>query len=214
MIQDGRVTVNGRIVTTLGTKVDAQTDRVAVDGKPVTVEKKVYLVINKPPGVVCTNEDTHGRKRVLDLLPSSLPRLYSVGRLDYLSEGLLLLTNDGSFSLRLTHPRYKMPKVYRVEVAGRLTHAEMQQLRQGIASEGEWLHVEEVTQLRANAESTELQIVLREGKNRQIRRMLAALGHSVRKLVRTAIGDLRLNNLKPGQWRNLSDEEVRMFQQS
>ena len=203
LIRPGKISVNGQPVTRLGTKIEPDKDHVTVAGKPVAVERKVYIAIHKPAGVVCTSHDTHGRKRVLDLLPKSRPRLYTVGRLDQDTEGLLLLTNDGTFSLRLTHPRYKMPKTYAVEVKGALTEVERARLLTGVRSEGEWLRAEKVSG------TTTLQLLIREGKKRQIRRMLAAVGHPVVRLRRLAIGSIELGNLKQGQWRYLTDEEVR-----
>jgi 23S rRNA pseudouridine2605 synthase len=208
LIQQGRVAINGRPVTALGTKVHPNRDCVLVDGKPVAVERKIYIALNKPPGFVCTSRDTHGRPRVLDLLPPGLPRLYTVGRLDQDSEGLLLLTNDGNFSLRLTHPRYTKRKIYRVEVEGRVTGEQIAQLLKGVRSEGERLQAQEVFDVRSRADRTELRLALTEGKKRQIRRMFAALGHRVMRLRRVAIDALELGNLKQGQWRYLSDEEV------
>lgn len=208
LIQQGRVTVNDRLVTELGTKVDPDADRVAVDSKPVAAERKLYIALNKPRGVFCTSHDTHGRKRALDLLPPDLPRLYTVGRLDADSEGLLLLTNDGSFSLRLTHPRYKRPKKYRVQVAGAWRAETTARLLKGIVSEGERLRTENIVSLDVSGESSELELIIREGRKRQIRRMMAAVGHRVQRLVRVAIGKLTLGNLKPGQWRYLTHEEV------
>jgi pseudouridine synthase len=204
LIVEGRVTVNDRLVTELGTKVEPATDRVAVDSKTVAAERKLYIALHKPRGVFCTSHDTHGRKRALDLLPSGLPRLYTVGRLDADSEGLVLLTNDGSFSLRLTHPRYKRPKKYRVKVAGAWRAETTARLLDGIVSDGERLRAESVTVVREN----ELELIIREGKKRQIRRMMSAVGHPVQRLVRTAIGNLKLGNLKSGQWRYLTNEEV------
>ena len=203
LIQEGKVSVNGQPVTRLGTKVDPAVDHVTVGARPVALERKIYIAINKPTGILCTSFDTRGRKRVVDLLPKSLPRLYTVGRLDQDTEGLLLLTNDGSFSLRLTHPRYKMPKTYAVEINGALTEAERARLLAGVRSEGELLRAEKVSG------ATALRIVIREGKKRQIRRMLAAVGHPVVRLKRLAIGSIELGNLKQGQWRYLTDEEVR-----
>ena len=208
LIQQGRVAVNGSIVTTLGTKVLPGSDKVTVNGKPVGLEQKVYIALNKPVGVICTSQDTHGRKLVLELLPSTLPRLYTVGRLDQDSEGLLLLTNDGTFSLRLTHPRYKMPKTYRVEVEGELTSAQIARLIAGVMSEGERLRAEKVLDVQYQNATTECRVVLAEGKKRQIRRMMATVGCPVRRLVRLKIGSLDLGNLKTGQWRYLSHEEV------
>jgi 23S rRNA pseudouridine2605 synthase len=202
LIQQGKVSVNGQPITLLGTKIDHGKDRVAVAGKPVRIERKIYLALNKPAGVLCTSHDTHGRKRVLDLLPASMPRLFNVGRLDYDTEGLLFLTNDGTFSLRLTHPRYKMPKTYAVEVETGLTEAARARLLAGVTSEGERLRAEKVSG------TTELQVVIREGKKRQIRRMFAVIGHPVVRLKRLAIGTVELGDLKQGQWRYLTNEEV------
>jgi pseudouridine synthase len=204
LIVAGRVSVNGQVVIELGTKVDPAADRVAVDAKPVAAERKLYIALHKPRGVFCTSHDEQGRQRALDLLPAGLPRLYTVGRLDADSEGLLLLTNDGSFSLRLTHPRYKRPKKYRVTVAGAWRAETTARLLKGIVSEGERLRAESVRVVRAN----ELELIIREGRKRQIRRMLAAVGHPVQRLVRVAIGELTLGNLKSGQWRYLTNEEV------
>jgi pseudouridine synthase len=207
-IQQGRVTVNGRVITGLGAKIESDSDRVAADGKSVVVEKKVYIVINKPPGFVCSSADTHGLKRVLDLLPPKMPRLYTVGRLDFDSEGLLLLTNDGSFSLRLTHPRYKRPKKYRVLVGGNWRAEMTARLLNGVVSDGERLRAASVALVRTDGVTTELELVLREGKNRQIRRMMTAVGRPVQRLVRVAVGDFELTDLEPGQWRYLKHEEV------
>ena len=208
LIEDGKVSVNGQTVCVLGSKIDPEHDRVAVDGKPVAAERKVYIALNKPAGVLCTNRDTHDRKRAIDLLPHSLPRLYTVGRLDKDTEGLLFLTNDGTFSLRLTHPRYKMSKIYLVEVEGELKDAEIAHLLKGIRSEGELLRAERIFQVRAQNNATELRLVLSEGKKRQIRRMMAAIGHPVKRLVRLAVGPVELGNLAISQWRHLTHEEV------
>ena len=183
-ITAGQVTVNGAPVTQLGTKIDPGRDRVSIAGKPVQTERKVYVALNKPTGYLCTSRDTHERRTVFDLLPEELPRLYTVGRLDCDTDGLLFLTNDGSFSLRLTHPRYKMPKTYRVEVDGELTAAQVTQLLKGVRSDGEMLRAEKVF----DVQGSRLQLILREGKKRQVRRMLAAVGHPVTKLTRVAIG--------------------------
>ena len=208
LIQQGKISVNGGPVTTLGTKIDPATDRVTVGSKPVAIQRKIYIALYKPAGVLCTSHDTQGRKRVLDLLPSSLPRLYTVGRLDQDTEGLLFLTNDGNFSLRLTHPRYKMPKTYLVEVEGEFKSEQTGCLLEGIQSEGELLRAEEVTQVRPRGRTTELRLVLGEGKKRQIRRMMAAVGHPVVRLTRLSIDTVNLGDLEKGQWRYLTDEEV------
>jgi 23S rRNA pseudouridine2605 synthase len=212
LIAQGKVSVNGQPVTTLGTKVDPAIDRVSIGARRVTIERKVYIALNKPAGVVCTSHDTHGRRRAVDLLPASLPRLYTVGRLDKDTEGLLFLTNDGTFSLRLTHPRYKMTKMYLVEVEGELKSAEIARLLNGITSEGQLLRAERIFQVRPLGDATEFRLVLGEGRKRQIRRMMAAVGHPVRRLVRLAIGPVNLGNLKAGQWRYLTDEELEKLQ--
>jgi 23S rRNA pseudouridine2605 synthase len=207
-IEDGQVSVNGQRVYVLGTKVDPERDSVTVGGKPVAIERKVYIALHKPAGCVCTNSDTHGRTRAVDLLPRSLPRLYTVGRLDKDSEGLLFLTNDGTFSLRLTHPRYKMRKTYFVEVEGELKNAEIVRLLKGVRSDGELLRAEKIFQVRAQVHDTELRLILSEGKKRQIRRMMAVVGHPVKRLVRLAVGPIELGNLATSQWRHLTHEEV------
>lgn len=208
LVQEGKVCVNGQTIKVPGSKVDPSVDSVTVAGKPVSVDQKVYIALNKPAGVLCTNRDTHGRKRALDLLPANLPRTYSVGRLDKDTEGLLFLTNDGNFSLRLTHPRYKMRKTYLVEVEGHLKSEQIARLLKGVRSEGQLLHAEKVFQVRSRGESTELRLVLSEGKKRQIRRMMAAVGHPVKRLARLAVGPVELGNLKASQWRHLTHEEV------
>jgi 23S rRNA pseudouridine2605 synthase len=208
LIRQGKVTVNGQTVTLLGTKIEPGTDRVAVAGKPVRPDRKVYVALHKPPGVVCTNRDTHGRRCAVDLLPATLPRVYPVGRLDQDTTGLLLLTNDGSFSLRLTHPRYKRPKKYRVLVGGNWRAEMTARLLNGVVSDGERLRAASVALVRTDGVTTELELVLREGKNRQIRRMMTAVGRPVQRLVRVAVGDFELTDLEPGQWRYLKHEEV------
>lgn len=213
LIEAGQVSVNGQPSRVLGTKIDPERDSVAVGGKPVLLERKVYIALHKPAGCVCTNSDTHGRKRAVDLLPRSLPRLYTVGRLDKDSEGLLFLTNDGTFSLRLTHPRYKMRKTYFVEVEGELKNAEIARLLKGVRSDGESLHAEKIFQVRAQGQDTELRLVLSEGKKRQIRRMMAVVGHPVKRLVRLAVGPIELGNLAISQWRHLTHEEVEKLTQ-
>ncbi len=208
LIEAGQVSVNGKPSRVLGIKIDPQRDSVTLDGKPVVLDQKVYIALHKPVGCVCTNSDTHGRPLAVDLLPRSLPRLYTVGRLDKDSEGLLFLTNDGTFSLRLTHPRYKMRKTYFVEVEGELKKAEIARLLKGVRSDGELLRAEKIFQVRAQAHNTELRLILSEGKKRQIRRMMAVVGHPVKRLVRLAVGPIELGNLATSQWRHLTHEEV------
>ena len=211
LIQEGQVFVNGQPVRVLGSKIDPDRDAVAVDGQPVVVGRKVYIALHKPAGVLCTNRDTHGRKRAIDLLPHSLPRLFTVGRLDKDTEGLLLLTNDGTFSLRLTHPRYKISKTYLVEVEGELKNTEIVRLLEGVRSEGELLRADKILQGGTRNHVTELRLVLSQGRKRQIRRMMAAVGHPVKRLVRLAVGPVALGNLRTSQWRYLTHEEVQQL---
>ena len=209
LIVSGKISVNGAVVTKLGTKVDPDADSIAVEGARVRDDhSKVYIAIHKPAGVLCTSRDTQGRQHVLQLLPASMPRLFCVGRLDMDTEGLLFLTNDGTFSLRLTHPRYKMRKTYGVEVAGELQGAQIAELLKGIRSEGQLLRAEKIFQVQRHGDTTRLKLVLAEGKKRQIRRMMSAVGHPVQRLVRLSIGSINLGELKTGQWRYLTHEEV------
>ncbi len=211
LIRSGRVTVDGQTVTSMGYQVAPLSSQICLDGRRLQSQKKVYIALNKPPGILCTNQDTHGRCRVAELLPSSLPRVYPVGRLDKDSEGLLLLTNDGDFSLRLTHPRYKIAKTYHVEIEGRLTQQQTKRLVRGVVHDGEHLRAVSVSDVRVSAGKTNLKIVLAQGRKRQIRRMLSVVGHRVIRLRRTRVGPLCLGKLKSAQWRYLSDNEVQML---
>jgi 23S rRNA pseudouridine2605 synthase len=208
LISAGRVTVDDRTVRDLGTKVDPQLERVCVDGKPVRAERHVYWAANKPPGYLCTNHDPAGRPRVIDLVPHVSQRVYTVGRLDEESEGLVLLTNDGDLANRLLHPRFGIDKTYHVQVAGRPTREDVQQLQKGVwLSEGH-VRARRVKYLRNQGDSTWLEIVLNEGKNREIRRMLARLGHKVLRLRRVALGPVQLGRLRSGKTRPLMGREL------
>lgn len=207
LIRQGRVTVNG-VVACLGASADPSCDAIAVDGQPIRLpEGHTYLLLYKPPGVVSTARDTHGRTTVLDLVPSS-SRLYPVGRLDLESEGLVLLTDDGEIALRLTHPRYGHPKEYHVRVQGHPGEQALQRWRAGVRLDGERTAPAEVTVLRHEADGTWLRVVLREGRKRQIRRIAEQLGYPVQRLIRVRLGPLELGNLKPGEWRPLTAEEI------
>lgn len=208
MIEEGRVDVDGKVVTELGTVVDPQASKVRVDGVPLRQQKLVYYVVNKPTGYLSTNADPRGRQRVIDLVPNS-ERVFPVGRLDQSSEGLMLLTNDGDLAQQLTHPRYGIRKVYRVNVAGKIDGETMRSMRKGIYISDGFVRVEGAKIIKARARVTELEITLREGKNREIRRILARLGHKVQTLRRIAIGPLRMGDLPVGAHRALTREEVR-----
>ncbi len=208
LIEAGRVHIDGEVVTKLGTSVDPEVSKVVVDGIPLKKQKLVYYAVNKPVGVVTTNRDPHGRPRVVDLVPKS-ERVFPVGRLDRSSEGLILLTNDGELAQRLTHPKFGVRKVYRVTVAGKVETETMKQMRKGIYIAEGFVRVDGAKLLKSRSKATELEIVLREGKNREIRRILARLGHKVQQLRRIAVGPLRLGDVPPGAYRVLSREEVK-----
>jgi 23S rRNA pseudouridine2605 synthase len=207
LILRGRVTVGGRVVRELGTKVEPDA-AVCVDGQPLHGEKLVYWLVNKPRGYLCTNFDPGGRPRAIDLVPHVSQRVYTVGRLDEDSEGLLLLTNDGELANRLMHPRFGVEKTYLVQVAGHPDREDLQKLLKGVWLSDGHVRARRVKRLKAQGESTWLEIVLNEGKNREIRRMLARLGHKVMVLRRIAIGPVRLDKLRRGKARRLKVEEL------
>ena len=182
LILHGRVAVDGAVVRELGVKVDPDTQEICVDDQPLHGERLVYWLVNKPRGYLCTNHDPAGRPRVIDLVPQVHQRVYTVGRLDEDSEGLLLLTNDGDLANKLMHPRFGVEKAYLVQVAGKPGHEDIEQLLQGVWLSDGHVRARRVKRLKTQGESTWLQIVLSEGKNREIRRMLARLKHKVMRL--------------------------------
>lgn len=208
LILAGRVEVERQVVTQLGTRVDPLRQKIRVDGIELRTPQTVWYALNKPTGVVCTNRDPGGRPRAVDLVPEARERLFTVGRLDLNSEGLLLLTNDGEMANRLTHPRYGVSKTYRVLVAGNPTREVLNQLRRGVYLAEGVARITGVTIKRRYKKSTVLEMVLQEGRNREIRRSLARVGHKVMRLVRIATGPIRLGNLAPGEYRPLSSTEV------
>jgi 23S rRNA pseudouridine2605 synthase len=208
LLAAGRVSVDGHVVRELGTQIDPNGHTIAVDGKPVRTERPVYWVVNKPRGVLCTNYDPDGRPLATDLVQHVAQRVYTVGRLDEDSEGLLLMTNDGELAHRLMHPRYGVEKTYLVQVAGNPSRADQEQLLKGVWLSDGHVHARRVKRLKKHGDSAWMQIVLAEGKNREIRRMLARLGHKVMRLRRVAIGPIRLDRLPAGKSRRLRHEEV------
>jgi 23S rRNA pseudouridine2605 synthase len=208
LITAGRVEVNRRVVTELGTRVDAASEEIRVDGVPLRPARLEYFAVNKPSGVVSTNRDPAGRPRVIDLVPLRDARLFTIGRLDLHSEGLILVTNDGELANRLTHPRYGVAKTYRVVVAGIPTRDVVQKLEHGIRLSDGLARAERVELKSRHKESATLEMVLREGKNREIRRILARVGHKVLRLTRTAVGPVRLGTLPLGEVRRLTHEEI------
>ena len=207
LIEQGRVEVNGTVAK-LGSKVDPIHAEIKVDGERLKSAKPVYLALFKPKGYLCTHADQQGRAKTIDLIPPSFGRLFLIGRLDKVSEGLILLTNDGALSERLTHPRYGVPKVYRVQVAGELTDAGVRQLREGVHLAEGFAKVENVIIKGRHKQSTILEMTLSEGMNREVRRLLARIGHKVLTLIRVAVGPVKLGKLTPGEWRKLTQSEI------
>jgi 23S rRNA pseudouridine2605 synthase len=211
LMLDGRVTVNGATIRELGTKADASSDDIRVDGRRVKIAAQHrYILLNKPRGYVTTRSDPERRPTVLDLLGGIKEYLYPVGRLDYDTEGLLLLTNDGDLAARLTHPRHGITRVYEARVLGVPDDHDLARLSKGILIEGRRTDRAEVTLMphSRDADESTLQLVIREGRNRQVRNMCEAIGHPVNTLRRVAIGPLRDARLKVGYWRDLNAEEV------
>ncbi len=197
-----------QVVRELGTKVDPEKQEVSVDGKPLTAERLTYWAVHKPPGYLCTNHDPAGRPLAVDLVEHVPQRVYTVGRLDEESEGLMLMTNDGDLAHKLMHPRYGVEKTYLVQVAGRPGSEELAQLLKGVWLSDGHVKAKKVKRLKSQGESAWLEIVLNEGKNREIRRMLARLKHKVMRLKRTAIGPIELGRLRSGKSRPLKTEEI------
>ena len=208
LILEGRVEIDGQVVTELGTRADVETQQVRVDGQLLRPRRQAYYAVHKPVGVVSTNRDPGARLRVVDLVPDG-DEMFTVGRLDKTSSGLILVTNDGELANRLAHPRYQVDKTYRVTVAGYPTQAALQTLRQGMHLAEGRVRVSDVRVKSRSKVNTVLQIVLREGRNREIRRMLAKVDHKVLQLERIAIGPLRLGDMPPGAYRPLTSDELR-----
>jgi pseudouridine synthase len=222
MIAAGRVSVNGQVVTEMGRRANPLVDKIEVDGKPVRApqvssspEAHVYIMLNKPEGVVTTTKDTHGRPTVLDVLAGASgegkhpgERVYPVGRLDADTTGLLLLTNDGEITFRLTHPRYKVEKEYHALVRGHPADAQLQRLRDGIEIEGEQTAPAKAKAIEQAGPNTRVRVVIHEGRKRQVRLMFAAIGHPVIELRRVRFGPLFLGDLPPGKWRRLAVHEI------
>ena len=210
LIREGRVEIDRKVITELGTRVDPLRHEIRVDGEALRQPKRLYFAVNKPDGVVTTNFDPSGRPRVIDLVPTE-ERVFAVGRLDRSSEGLILVTNDGEFANRLTHPRYGVEKTYLVRVAGTPGQAELTRLRRGVHLSDGLARVQTIIAKKRHKQSTDLIIVLNEGRNREIRRILARVGHKVLRLKRIAVGTIKLGTLPVGSWRKLSPEEIELL---
>jgi 23S rRNA pseudouridine2605 synthase len=209
LILEGRVSVNGHVVRLLGSKVDADHDRVLVDGKPVRERRKVYIALHKPPGCVCSHNDELGRPTVYDLLPKEWQVVNSVGRLDFNTEGLIFLTNDGQFALRLTHPRYGIRKKYVVTVEGPVTHETLSLFTRGVFTGGEKLRAEKARLMGSSRSKSIVELELSEGKNREVRRLFESQNIVVRRLQRVQIGKIKLGELRSGKWRALTAVEIK-----
>lgn len=212
MIEAGRVRVNGEVVKQLGAKVDPAEDVVEVDGGRVEAAAPVWIALHKPAGYVCTRRDRHGRRTIYDLVPAEYAVLFHVGRLDLESEGLVLLTNQGGVANRLLHPRYQVDRVYEVEVKGRVTETTLRRLLAGVELEdggarAQDVHLLEEPARAARAVRSRLRLTMREGRKREVRRMMDVVGHPVLRLVRQRLGPVELGELAPGTWRLLDDAE-------
>ena len=205
----GRIQVNGEIIRQLGTKIDPLHDTITVDGKPVRTKKKLYVALHKPIGCVCSRKDEFERRTIYELLPKEWDNLYSVGRLDYDTEGLIFLTNDGQFALRLTHPRYGVRKKYVVMVEGPMEASVLEKFTRGVFYQGEKLRAEKARLVSATKSKSVAELDLTEGKNREVRRLFESQGLTVKRLQRVQIGKIKLGELKPGKWRTLTESEIK-----
>ena len=208
MVLEGRVRVNGTVVTELGTKVEPSRDHVEVDGTPVSLPDATWIRFHKPSGVLCTAEDTHGRRTIYDVLPREHRTLRYVGRLDLETEGLLLLTNDGDLANRLQHPRYRVEREYHVSVKGVPSEEDVARLREGVELDdgpARPVRVEVVAPVKDNGN---LKIVMTEGRKREVRRLMYAVGYPVVTLRRVRFGSVKLGHLPPGQWEELSSHDL------
>jgi 23S rRNA pseudouridine2605 synthase len=193
----------------LGTRVDPEEDAVKVDGTPIKVKRKLYIALNKPPGYICSRADPLNRRPASDLLPKEWSNLYSVGRLDYESEGLIFFTNDGDFSLKLTHPRYGVAKKYKVVVKAKVEPIHLDAMLNGIYHEGEKLKADKARLILSENTHSIVELTLKEGKKREIRRMFESQGFTVEKLQRFQIGPIKLAELPRGKWRSLTPPEIK-----
>lgn len=211
LITAGRVSIDGETVSQLGTKVDPDTQKVVCNGKTVTKEASVTLLLNKPPKIICTSDDPQGRTTVLDLLDDLPERVYTVGRLDFMSEGLIIVTNDGDLAHALMHPRYHVEKVYKVWIDKPIGYHQLQKMKRGIPNKGETLRVLEIDEGQHTRQGVEYTITLGEGKNRHIRRLMEHFEKKVFRLMRISIGPVRLDDLKTGEWRRAKPSELKLL---
>ena len=209
IILAGRVAVNGQRVAELGARIDPVHDKVALDGKPVRARRKLYVALNKPPGLVCSRKDEYERPTIYGLLPKEWGHLHSVGRLDYQSEGLIFLTNDGEFSLHVTHPRYGVRKKYVATVEGRVAEEVLGRLTQGVRHQDEQLKAEKARLVSAGPTQSVVELELAQGKYREVRRLFESQHLTVKRLQRVQIGRIKLGELRLGKWRTLTEPEIK-----
>ena len=209
IILAGRVTVNGQAIAELGTRIDPVHDKVAMDGKPVRAKRKLYVALNKPPRLVCSRQDEFERPTIYGLLPKEWGHLHSVGRLDYNSEGLIFLTNDGEFSLHLTHPRYGVRKKYVATVEGQVAAGILGQFTEGVWYQGEQLKAEKARLVSASHAQSVVELELAQGKYREVRRLFESQHLTVKRLQRVQIGKIKLGELRLGKWRTLTEPEIK-----
>jgi len=214
LITAGRVSVDGQTVTELGTKVDPAVNQVVCNGKRVAKEASVTILLNKPVKVICTSDDPQGRTTVLDLLEDLPERVYTVGRLDFMSEGLIIVTNDGELAHALMHPRYHVQKTYKVWIDSPLGHYQLQKMKRGIPNKGETLRVLDIDDGHSSRTGVEYTIALGEGKNRHIRRLMEHFDKKVLRLMRISIGPIRMDDMKPGEWRYAKPSELKLLRKA
>ena len=208
IIKEGKVYVNGKLVTELGTTINEKRDKVTVEGKIITLPSSfVYIKLNKPKGYACTAHDEKGRKTIYDLIDTD-ERLFSIGRLDYDTEGLILLTNDGDFANKVAHPKFSIDKEYRVTIEGEIKESELAVMRKGVVVDGQRMPSASVNFISYENGFTKLSVIIDEGQNRQIRRMFEAIGKTIKLLKRVRIGQVRLGGLKRGDYKDLTEEEL------
>lgn len=211
LIEEGKVTVNGKVADELGMKINEKKDRVKVEGKDILLPSSfVYIKLNKPKGYTCTASDEKGRKTIYDLVKCE-ERLFSIGRLDYDTEGLIILTNDGDFANKVAHPKFETEKEYRVTAEGEIKESELAVMRKGVVVDGERMPSAKVEWLSFENGFTKLSVVISEGQNRQVRRMFEAIGHEIKLLKRVRIGLVKLGGLKRGEYRDLTEEELNLL---